>query len=154
MGGLFVHSRSHPDHFTESQGATVCHTITVMLDLVCASRHCHDILQKSSHANLLAQIGPETLLLLKFVIAGLHSSTGRLWFATLYYQSFTTYIFKHSSPFAVATWPGWGSSLINFWQVRGWLLSLFCVLKSVKSTQKVRNNKLNTHLIPKLWQCS
>lgn len=91
------------------EAATVCHKATVTLGLVCASRHCHSILQKSSHTKLLAQISQETLLLLKFVIAGLHSSGERLvcHALLLVFYNLQILILKHSPPFAVATWLGW-----------------------------------------------
>lgn len=66
------------------EAATVCRKVAVASGFVCASRHCRSILQKSSHAELLAQTGWETLLVLTFVTAGLHSSGERLWFTTLY----------------------------------------------------------------------
>lgn len=73
----------------ESQGGGCYCVVTVTLGLVYASRHCSSILQKSSYTELVAQISQETLLL-KFVIAGLHSNG----LGTLYSWSFTTYIYS------------------------------------------------------------
>lgn len=55
------------------EAVTKCRKVAVTLGLVCASRHCHSILQKSSCAELLAQTGRETLLVPRFATADLHS---------------------------------------------------------------------------------
>lgn len=68
--------------------------------------------------------------------------TGLLQPTDTHLETFSTFCCSHLA---------WlGCSLINFWLVCEWPLSLCCVLKSVKSAQKVGSSKFNTHLVLKL----